>query len=69
MPVTKPLKAHEQRVVNEREDLDWKLGNLVAFFGTPLFASLETVDNGLLHQQAVVMAEYSRILTARIERF
>lgn len=63
------LKPHEQRVVQERDDLDWRLGNLIAFFKHPTFKMLPGADRALLKEQAEVMADYSRILSKRIERF
>lgn len=63
------LQPHQQRVVTERDDLDWKLGNLLAFFKTPTFAQLIGAERALLKEQAEVMAEYSRILSKRIEGF
>ena len=63
------LLPHQQRVVSEREELDWKLGNLMAFFKTPAFHALPGVERADLKDQAEAMAEYSRILTKRIGRF
>lgn len=63
------LQPHQQRVVTERDDLDWELGNLLAFFKTPTFAQLIGAERALLKEQAEVMAEYSRILSIRIARF
>lgn len=69
MPDTKTLQPHQRRVVTERDDLDWKLGNMLAFFKTPTFAQLIGAERALLKEQAEVMAEYSRILSKRIEGF
>ena len=65
----KLYEPHQQRVVDERNDLDSKLGSLLTFIGTPVFQSLDGADRALLKQQADVMAEYSRILSIRIARF
>lgn len=63
------LLPYQQRVVDEREELDTRLGNLMVFIKTPGFHALDGADRALLKEQAEVMAEYSRILTKRIGRF
>lgn len=69
MQGTNQLLPYQQRVVDERNDLDSKLGSLLTFIGTPVFHSLDGADRALLKQQADVMAEYSSILSIRIARF
>ena len=69
MQGTDQLPTYQQRVIQERNDLDWRLGNLVAFFASVRFALLPEEDQQLLKRQADVMAEYSHILTKRIARF
>ena len=69
MQGTNQLLPYQQRVIAEREDLDWKLGNLLAFFASVRFALLPEEDRKLLKRQADVMAEYSHILSDRIARF
>lgn len=68
MPDIDQLPPYQQRVIQERNDLDWRLGNLVAFFASVRFAFLPEEDRKLLKRQADVMAEYSRILSIRIAR-
>ena len=69
MPDIDQIKPYQQRVIQERDELDWRLGNLVAFFASVRFALLPEEDRKLLKRQADVMAEYSRILSIRIARF
>ena len=69
MPDIDQLPPYQQRVIQERNELDSKLGNLLTFIGTPVFHSLDGADRALLKQQADVMAECSRILSIRIARF
>ena len=69
MQDTDQLPLHQRRVIQERNDLDWRLGNLVAFFSSVRFALLPDEDRKLLQRQADVMAEYSHILSDRIARF
>lgn len=69
MPDIDQIKPYQQRVIQERNELDWRLGNLVAFFASVRFALLPEEDQQLLKRQADVMAEYSHILSDRIARF
>ena len=69
MPDTNTMQPHQLRVIQERKDLDCRLGNLVAFFASVRFALLPQEDKDLLKRQADVMAEYSHILSDRIARF
>lgn len=63
------LKPYQRRVVMERNQLDTKIGDLIAFLASVQFAMLPGPDKDLMRQQADVMAEYSRILSDRIARF
>lgn len=69
MQGTKTMQPHQLRAIQERKDLDCRLGNLVAFFASVRFALLPQEDKDLLKRQADVMAEYSHILSDRIARF
>jgi hypothetical protein len=61
---------HQQRVVDEKAELDEKLGKLHDFIqGNPIFKSLPEDEQKLLCRQDLVMAEYSQILCERIETF
>jgi hypothetical protein len=67
------MQAYQQRVVDEKKDLDHKLEKLDAFLTTAqsggLFDSLPQEDKTLLQHQGVAMREYSQILKKRIARF
>lgn len=63
------LEPHQQRVVDEKAALDEKLGKLVPFFGTPLFAGLPEAEQSRLRNQARFMDGYSAVLGERIEAF
>lgn len=63
------LQAYQHRVVDERHDLEWRLGNLRAFLNTEQCMSLSFEDRSLLVYQEKVMTELSEILARRIERF
>ena len=63
------LLPHEQRVVDEKTELDSKLEKLKAFLKTDIALGLPFDDRCLLVKQATVMTAYSGILGKRIERF
>ena len=64
------MQPHQQRVVNEKKELDEKLDSLKAFIETsPIFKSLPADERGRLGKQFDVMAAYSRILSQRIAAF
>jgi hypothetical protein len=60
---------HQQRVIEERDDLDGKLTRLTAFFGVPLFHSLPDDERNRLTTQAQHMTAYLRVLNERIAAF
>ena len=64
------MQPHQQRVVDEKKELDEKLDKLKAFIETnPTFKSLLADERGRLGRQFDVMAEYSSILSQRIAAF
>lgn len=63
------MAPHQQRVVDEKAELDSKLGKLKAFFGTEDFGSLDNAEMDRLQRQADVMQQYSGILGDRIAAF
>lgn len=64
------MLPHQQRVVDEKKELDKKLGKLKAFIETNTrFAGLPVDERRRLNRQCDVMAEYSSILSQRIAAF
>jgi hypothetical protein len=63
------LQPHQQRVVDEKAELDERLGKLIAFFGTPIFTGLVEEERERLAAQERAMGAYSRILADRIAAF
>lgn len=63
------LPPHQQRVFDEKRDLDEKLDKLGAFFDTKIFAGLDETERQRLERQEEAMLEYSAILGERIEAF
>ena len=66
------MQAHQQRVVDEKQELDGRLEKLLAFIdnGTGIiFSGLVTEERQRLTTQARIMREYSDILGDRITAF
>lgn len=65
------MLPHQQRVVQERDDLAVKIEALGTFIDNqnPVFKNLDIEDQFLLKQQLTIMVEYHRVLDARINRF
>lgn len=63
------MKPHEQRVIDEKTELDEKIQKLVAFFQTETFEGLSSYDQALMQMQANAMLTYAGILMLRISQF
>ena len=63
------MQAHQQRVVDEKTELDGKIAKLVAFYDTPIYAGLDEAERVRLSRQGQVMSDYSDILGQRIAAF
>jgi len=63
------LLPHQQRVVDEKAELDTKLEKLIPFLSSDTCHSLPFDERSRLKRQADVMAEYSTILGERIASF
>lgn len=68
-PPASPYAPHQQRVLDEKAELDVRHSKLQAFFGTPVFTGLDEEERERLAAQARVMGDYSRILGDRIAAF
>ena len=66
---TESLLPYQQRVVDERIELDTKRRLLDIFISTGAFHNLESVEQDLLKQQSTRMTQYSDILARRIGLF
>lgn len=64
-------KPHEQRVVDELQELEDKIVKLLRFMNpnNKTYTSLPLTEQRLLNSQYNVMNEYAKILTMRIELF
>lgn len=65
------LAPHQQRVVQEKEELDEKLSKLSAFIDSPNFTITVNDENEIarLVCQEEIMKDYSEILAERIAAF
>lgn len=67
---TRPLAPHQQRVVEEMDELDGKIRRLRGFIETSsTFRDLPAVDQSLLRVQLHAMTAYSEVLDLRVSRF
>lgn len=63
------MAPHQERVVEEKRDLDEKREKLLAFLSTDLFRGLDQAEKDRLRTQLSVMGLYSDILNQRIAAF
>ena len=64
------MQPHQQRIVEERNELATKLGNLQEFTQTnQKFTTLPHIDKELLKAQEALMMAYLKVLNRRIARF
>lgn len=63
------MEAHQQRVVEELDDLKGKIARLQAFLETDICEALPSEQQGLLALQAQIMGAYAMVLAQRIEAF
>ncbi|MCB2071194.1 MAG: hypothetical protein KDF67_17045 [Ottowia sp.] len=63
------LQPHQQRVVEEKRELDEKREKLGAFKHTPAFEKLPWQEQERLNTQAHIMTMYSAVLGERIAAF
>lgn len=63
------MMPHQQRVIDEKADLDEKLSKLLAFMNGNVIATLSCKEQARLGDQCAIMAMYSDILGKRIAAF
>ena len=68
-PEPSDLLPHQQRVVDEKRELDEKRAKLNAFFNTAIFGKLSSEEHDRLHRQYEFMVQYSAVLDERIDAF
>jgi hypothetical protein len=62
-----PLPPHQQRVLDERRELEGRLDRLSVFLGTPAFEALPEAERQLLVKQSGAMVAYSDVLAERLD--
>ncbi|HIC7209393.1 crAss001_48 related protein [Burkholderia stabilis] len=67
--MTKELAPHQQRVVDEKTELDERREKLGQFKHTPVFERLPWQEQERLNTQAHIMTMYSAVLGERIAAF
>lgn len=65
----KQLQPHQQRVVDERQELQVKHMKLGAFIQSETFEKLDLENRLLLKAQELVMSAYIGVLDERIKKF
>lgn len=63
------LQPHQQRVVDEKAELDKKIAKLSPFIGTTTFTQLKPMERMLLREQLFFMEQYALCLKTRISHF
>lgn len=69
MPQEIQLELHQQRVVDEKRELDEKISKLEPFIKSNKFDSLSMEERSLLRAQLLAMQSYTEILLKRIAFF
>lgn len=64
------LQPHQQRVIDEKAELDERIGKLREFIcSSPIFKQLPDPERGRLYRQQTAMEAYSGVLGERIAAF
>ena len=63
------LPDYQQRVIDEKAELDARIEKLLKFFDTDAFKELKPITKDLMRKQSLIMGEYSGVLGQRIEEF
>lgn len=63
------MQPHQQRVVDEKTELDARMDKLTAFIDTPMFAGLDAAEQERLVRQLHHMGHYTAVLGERIAAF
>ena len=63
------MKPYQERVIEEKMELDEKIVKLLAFIEGPLFSALSDDERRRMHRQLRAMGDYSDALNERIAAF
>ena len=67
--MNRTLQPHQQRVVDEKDEVSDRLSKLLSFFQTPMFESLSEAERSRMRNQARFMDGYAAVLEERIAAF
>lgn len=65
----KELEPYQQRVIDEKKDLDGKIKRLDAFVNSEKFPTLAKEERERMDRQFFIMQQYSEVLGERIAAF
>lgn len=63
------MQPHQQRVIDEKRELDEKRQKLTTFIGGDVYRTLDKVEQSRLNRQLEAMTLYSNVLKERIAAF
>jgi hypothetical protein len=63
------MGAYQDRVVEEKRELDEKLAKLIAFIAVERFGVLSMREQVRMYHQRDIMEDYSKVLGDRIDAF
>lgn len=63
------MLPHQERVVQEQDELDEKIVKLSTFLQSPAIEKIDIEEKPRLQEQLIVMQKYSNILGQRIAAF
>lgn len=63
------LKPHQQRVIDEHNELSQRLVKLIDFFDNPIFKDLDEAEQSRLKNQSRFMGGYKAVLEECIAAF
>lgn len=63
------MQEYQERVVEEKKELDSKLKRLMVFIRGPIFQTIDAEEQERLTRQSKLMDMYSGVLAERISEF
>lgn len=63
------LQPHQQRVIEEKEQLEERLAKLHGFIDGDLYSTLDEAERSRLRQQRYYMSGYLQALRERVDAF
>lgn len=63
------MQDYQERVVDEKKELDGRLERLASFIDSESFSSIDIAERSRLLNQSIHMRNYSQVLCDRIANF